>query len=512
MEIKLLCKTAKTITFQIVNEKCFYSEENTEVYVNGKKEFITLKNINTVYNLTPDKDYTVYVKNSDGESNKLEVKTEFAAFILDIREFGAVGDGKTLNTFAIQTAIHSAPDNSVIEIPEGDYLTGPVLLKSNITINLAKNARLTALRDREMYPILPASINRPDKTFYLGSWEGEPAGCFASLFTGVSVSNINITGEGTINGNADYETWWKNAKIKRISWRPRTIFLTDCNNINVVGVNIENSPSWTVHPVFSSDLGFFDLRIKNPKDSPNTDGIDPESCRNVTIAGVKFSVGDDCIAIKSGKGKIGRDIGIPSENINIDNCHMEFGHGGVVIGSEMSGGIKNVNIRNCLFENTDRGLRIKTRRGRGGVIDGIHAQNIVMDKVLTPFVINEFYYCDSDGKAEYVWSKEKKEVTEETPVIKNITFKNMVCKNSEVCAGFMYGLPESKIERVMLENLTIDFAGDPKKDIPAMMDFIDPQSRGGFYFNNIKGLEIKNLIVENAEGEEIIRNNVEECF
>ena len=132
-----------------------------------------------------------------------------------------------------------------------------------------------------------------------------------------------------------------------------------------------------------------------------------------------------------------------------------------------------------------------------------------MDKVLKPFVINEFYYCDIDGKTAYVWNKDKLEITEETPVIKNITFKNMVCKNSEVCAGFMYGLPERKIERVVLENLTIDFAEDPRRDIPAMMDFIDSQSRGGFYFNNIKDLEIKNLTVKNAEGEEIIRNNVE---
>ena len=509
MEIKLLYKTAKTITFQIVNEKCFYLDEETEIYVNGKKTVITSKNVNTIHDLTPDKEYIIFVKNSAGESNRLEVKTEFAAFILNVREFGAVGDGKTLDTFAIQTAIYSAPANSVIEIPDGDYLTGPVFLKSDITINIAKNAKLTALKEREKYPILPRHINRCDKTVYLGSWEGEPADCFASLFTGVSVSNVNITGEGILDGNADNETWWKDAKIKRISWRPRTIFLTDCNNINIVGINIENSPSWTVHPIFSSNLGFFDIKIKNPKDSPNTDGIDPESCKNVNIIGVKFSVGDDCIAIKSGKGKIGRDIGIPSENINIDNCHMEFGHGGVVIGSEMSGGIKNVNIKNCLFENTDRGLRIKTRRGRGGVIDGIHAENIVMNKVLTPFVINEFYYCDSDGKTEYVWSKDELEITEETPVIKNITFKNMVCKNSEVCAGFMYGLPERKIDRVVLENLIIDFAEKPEKDIPAMMDFIDPQSKGGFYFNNIKGLEIKNLIVKNADGEEIIRNNVE---
>ena len=183
MEIKLLCKTARTITFQIINENCFYLDEDAEVYLNSRKEFVTSKNINTVYDLTADKEYTVYVKNSSGESNRLEVKTEFAAFILDIRDFGAVGDGKTSNTLAIQTAISSAPENSVIEIPEGEYLTGPILLKSNITININRKAKLSGLKEREKYPILPGSINRLDKTFYLGSWEGEPADCFASIFT-----------------------------------------------------------------------------------------------------------------------------------------------------------------------------------------------------------------------------------------------------------------------------------------------------------------------------------------
>jgi polygalacturonase len=509
MEIKLLCKTAKTITFQIINKSCFYLEESVEIYVNGKKEKETLKNINTVYNLVPGTEYSIFAENSTDKSNELRVKTEDVSFILDIRDFGAVGDGNILNTYAIQTAISLAPEGSIIEIPEGDYLTGPVLLKSNITINIAKNAKLTALREREKYPILPRSIEKTDKTVYLGSWEGEPDACFASLFTGVDIHNVNITGEGTVNGNADYDTWWKNPKIKRISWRPRTIFLTNCSNVNIVGLNIENSPSWTVHPIFSSNLGFFDLKISNPKNSPNTDGIDPESCKNVDIIGVKFSVGDDCIAIKSGKGKIGREIGIACENINIENCHMEFGHGGVVIGSEMSGGVKNVSIKNCLFENTDRGLRIKTRRGRGGVIDGIYAENILMNKVLTPFVINEFYYCDSDGKTKYVWNKEKMEITEETPYIKNIIFKDIICKDSEVCAGFMYGLPERKIERITLENIVIDFAENPEKDIPAMMDFIEPQSNGGFYFNNIKELVLKNLTVRNAEGSEIIKDNVE---
>ena len=509
MEIKLLNKTAKTITFQIVNKECFYLKEKVDIYINDIKEETTLKNVNTLYNLTPNKKYIIYIKTNTIKSNEIEIKTDLASFVLDIRDFGAVGDGKKEDTAAIQAAISSAQENSVIEISEGDYLTGPLFLKSNITINITKNARLRAIKGREKYPILPGKIEKLGKVSYIGSWEGEPVDCFASLITGINVNNVNIIGEGTLDGNANSETWWRNAKTKVISWRPRTIFLSNCNNVNVVGINIENSPSWTVHPIFSSNLGFYDLKIRNPKDSPNTDGIDPESCENVDIIGVKFSVGDDCIAVKSGKGKIAREIGIPSNNINIENCHMEYGHGGVVIGSEMSGGIKNIHIKNCLFENTDRGIRIKTRRGRGGVISGIYAENIYMNKVLTPFVINEFYYCDIDGRSEIVWSKEKKDVTAETPYIKNIELKNIVCDNSEVCAGFMYGLPERKIDGVVLENIQIDFSENSKKDFPAMMDFIEPQSRGGFYFNNIKNLVIKNLTIKNVDGEEILKNNIE---
>ena len=264
-----------------------------------------------------------------------------------------------------------------------------------------------------------------------------------------------------------------------------------------------------MHPIFSRNIRLLNLYIENPKDSPNTDGIDPESCENVEILGVEFSVGDDCIAIKSGKGKTAREIGKPSRNIRIDDCYMKFGHGAVVIGSEMSGGIKDIYIRNCIFEETDRGVRLKTRRGRGGIVDGIYVKDIFMEKVKTPFVINEFYFCDIDGKEEYVWSKEPKEVTEETPEIRNVILENIECIDSEVSAGFVYGLPESRIENLKLKDFKVTFSENSEEDFPAMMSFIEKKKKSGFYFNNVRNLEIENVYAEDVTDQEIMKFNVE---
>lgn len=509
MQIKLLLKTSKTITFQIINDRSVYIDEKVSVYLNNIKILETNTNINTLYDLNPNTEYCAYIKNNEIKSNELIVTTDSVNGILNVRDFGAIGDGKRDETLFLQSAINIAPTGSLVEIPEGIYYTGPLFLKNDITLYIHKKSMLLGLKEREKYPILPEKIMLNNKISYLGSWEGEPLDCFASLITGVNVENVNIIGEGILDGNSSYETWWYKHKIKNISWRPRTIFLTKCKNINMVGLEIKNSPSWTVHPIFSQDMKFIDLKLANPKDSPNTDGINPESCKNVKIIGVKFSVGDDCIAIKSGKGKIGRDIGIPSENIIIDNCHMEFGHGGVVIGSEMSGGIKNVEISHCLFENTDRGLRIKSRRGRGGEISGIYASDVLMNNVLTPFVINDFYFCDPDGHSEHVWSKEKYPITIETPIIKDIHFKNIICKDAAICAGFFYGLPEAKIENLSLNNISVTFSDDYYSDFPAMMEHIEKMNKRGFYFNNIKNLIINNITVNNTNNKEINMENIE---
>ena len=252
------------------------------------------------------------------------------------------------------------------------------------------------------------------------------------------------------------------------------------------------------------------MRLVSPKDSPNTDGCDPESCDNVDIIGVYFSVGDDCIAIKAGKIYMGKTYKTPSSNFNIRNCSMNFGHGAVVLGSEMSGGIKNINVRQCLFNQTDRGLRIKTRRGRGkqAVIDGITFENIKMDDVLTPLVVNMFYYCDPDGHSEYVWSKEKLPIDDRTPYLGKFVFKDIDCKNVNVAAGTFFGLPEQPIESITLKNVNFSYSKNPTAGIPAMMDFLDPMKGQGLIFNYVNEVNLENVKFDGVSSEEVSTVNV----
>ena len=247
------------------------------------------------------------------------------------------------------------------------------------------------------------------------------------------------------------------------------------------------------------------MKLLSPKDSPNTDGCDPESCNGVDIIGVYFSVGDDCIAIKSGKIYMGRKYKTPSENFNIRNCSMNYGHGAVVFGSEMSGGIKNINVTQCLFNQTDRGLRIKTRRGRGkdAIIDGITFENIKMNEVLTPLVINMYYFCDPDGHSEYVHTKEALPVDDRTPYLGKFVFKDIECTNVNIAAGTFYGLPEQPIKSITLENVSFHYQLNPEAGVPAMMDFVDPMKGQGLIFNFVDEVNISNVTFDGVHSEEI---------
>jgi polygalacturonase len=190
---------------------------------------------------------------------------------------------------------------------------------------------------------------------------------------------------------------------------------------------------------------------------------------------------------------------------------MNKGHGAVTIGSEMSGGVNNLTVRDCLFLNTDRGLRIKTRRGRGkdAVLDQIVFENIRMNHVLTPFAVNSFYFCDPDGHTEYVRTKEKLPADERTPLIKKLVFQNIVANNCHVAAFFIYGLPEQKIERVEIKNVKVTYAAEPKKGYPEMLEDIEAVSKLGLYANNIRELILSEVLLEGQEGEPYIIENVD---
>ena len=496
MNFNIIYISNSSVTIEIDNNNPYYSEEPFDVLVNGQ---IYAKGVNTniysVFGLEPNTEYSISIIGKDTHTKSFTTKYEYVA--LNVKRFGAKGDGVSDDTNFIQACINACPKDGTVVIPNGTYLVRPLFLKSNITIKLAKEAKLLGDTDRRNYPILPGISILTDETdeYNLGSWEGNPLDCFASIITGIEVENVNIIGEGVIDGNASNSDWWENVREKRIAWRPRGMFLVRCKNISCQGITVTNTPSWNLHPYFSDSIRFIDMKIINPKISPNTDGCDPESCDNVDIIGLHFSVGDDCIAVKSGKIYMGRKYKKPSSHFNIRNCSMNFGHGAIVLGSEMAGGIKDFVINKCIFNETDRGLRIKTRRGRGkdAIIDGIVFDNIKMNKVLTPLVINMFYYCDPDGKTEYVWSKEKLPVDDRTPYLGKFVFKNMDCTNVNVAAGTFYGLPEMPIESVELENINFSYDPNAKEGIPAMMTGLDPMVNRGLIFHNVKNVVLKNV-------------------
>jgi polygalacturonase len=514
MKLNMLMKTARSVSFEIEDGSIVFTEQKYDVFLNDELVIKTNQVVTSIYNLKPNTNYHVFVENSERKSEILAFTTDYEFVTLDVKEIGAKGDGVSDDTGFIQAAIMACPKDSRVLIPKGIYKVTSIFLKSDINIELAKNAVLLAETDRRKFAKFEGLIESYDEQseYNLGTWEGNPLPMFAGIITGINVNNINLYGEGTIDGNAGFDNWWENAKVMRGAFRPRLLFLNHCNQVNIQGIHFQNSPSWNIHPYFSNQLKFIDLRVNNPQDSPNTDGLDPESCDHVLIEGVHFSLGDDCIAVKSGKIYMGAKYKTPSSNICIKQCLMQNGHGAVTIGSEMAGGVKNLTVKDCRFVHTDRGLRIKTRRGRGkdAIIDDILFENIQMDHVMTPFVINCYYFCDPDGHTEYVWSKEIHEVDERTPYVKRLSFRNIQCKNCYVAAAYFYGLPEKKIESIDMSDISFEFAKDCKPDLPAMLDGIEPCSKLGIYANNIEKLRIHNVSISGQLGDEYILKNINE--
>lgn len=510
MQIKLLFKTARCAVIEIRDESIFETDREYEIYVNGRLYRRTGRVINSIYGLKPGEDYVVRV--GDGEA---EFTTDAEFVTLNVRDFGAKGDGVQNDTAYIQAAILACPKESRVLIPEGVYRVTSIFLKDDLRLEFAKGAKLSAVTDRTQFPVLPGMIQSYDekREYNLGTWEGNPLPMFSGIITGINCRNVVIYGPGLVDGNAskDPDNWWYNHREMRGAWRPRMIFLNHCRDVVVEGITVQNSPSWNVHPYFSERLRFINMNILGPADSPNTDGLDPESCRDVEIVGVYFSVGDDCIAVKSGKIYMGRKYKVPCQKLVIHQCCMRDGHGSVTLGSEMAGGVKDVVVKNCRFLHTDRGLRIKTRRGRGqdAVIDRIHFERILMDHVMTPFVINSFYYCDPDGHSDYVASKERLPVDERTPEIKQLTFTDIEATNCHVAAAWFCGLPEMKIRRVTMDGVHIYFAEDAKEGLPAMMDGVSPCRKKGIYAENIKNLVLHDVTVNGQEGEAFDLKNID---
>lgn len=516
-EIKVVMKSARSVTLEIADGGIYCTNESYHVRLNGEIVMETSTVITSLFDLKPETEYTVIIEKKDGTKlGEISFETEYEFVTLDVREFGAKGDGVADDTKFIQAAILACPKDGRVLIPSGTYRITSIFLKSNLRLELGEGAELLAETDRSLYPKFPSMIESYDEQdeYNLGTWEGNPLPMFAGIITGIEVENVLIYGKGIINGNASKEYWWNNPKVMIGAFRPRLFFINHCKNITLQGIKCCNSPSWTLHPYFSDDLKFYGLTIENPSDSPNTDGLDPESCKNVEIAGVRFSLGDDCIAIKSGKIYMGRKHKTPSENIHIRQCLMENGHGAVTIGSEMAGGVKNLVVEECLFSHTDRGLRIKTRRGRGkdAILDRIIFRKIKMDHVMTPFVANCFYFCDPDGKTEYVQTRETMPVDEGTPCVKRLEFVDIEAKNCHVAAAYFDGLPEQKIEEIVMKNVSVSYADTPKCDVPAMSSGVEACSRRGIFASNIGKLTLQNVSICGQDGEAVELHEVDELI
>ena len=517
-ELRILFRSARTAVLEIVDGGRYETLRPYRICVNGEAPFETKRTINNLFGLKPDSAVTVRVRpaaspeeaGTEGcpdegrEEVSVSFHTEYESVSLNVKDFGAKGDGVSDDTLFLQTAVWACPKDGRVVVPAGTYRFTCLQLKSFLKLHLEKGAVLKAFTDEARLPLLPGTVSYYDETdeYNLGSWEGNPLPMRMPLVSGLNAENILLSGEGIIDGAASHENWWRKERVKALPARPRLFFLSHCRNVAVQGLCFQNSPSWTIHPYFSEELAFYGTRVFNPAISPNTDGLDPESCSDVRIVGMHFSLGDDCIAIKSGKIYMARKLHTPSQKMIIRQCLLENGHGAVTIGSEIAGGVRDVTVEDCIFRHTDRGLRIKTRRGRGkdSVLDAISFRRINMEEVLTPFVINSFYYCDPDGHTSYVSDRSALPVDERTPAIGKVCFEQIDCRGAHVRAVHIEGLPENKIEEAVFRNVSIRMSDRPQKGLAAMAEGVEESCAGGMFIRNVHRLVLDHVQIEGTTG------------
>ena len=406
----------------------------------------------------------------------------------NVRDYGALGNGQDLDSPAIQAAIDAcaAQGGGTVTLPAGRYHAGSLFLRSNITLHLDSGAVLLGSENPDDYPVIHSR------------WEGKHQDTHAPLIGGDRLQNICVTGRGTIDGRG--AVWWKAKEEKTLAYpRPRLVSFSNCSNVLIETITAINSPSWTINPIHCQNLNVHAVTIINPAASPNTDGINPDSCRSVHISDCYISVGDDCITLKSGTEHEHPDRYAPCRDITITNCTLERGHGGVVIGSEMSGGVKNVVISNCVFIGTDRGIRIKSRRGRGGVIEDIRVSNLIMDGVLCPFTINLYYHIGVLGDLR-VSDKSPRSVNEGTPRVRRVHFSHITARQVRYAAGFLYGLAEMPLEDISFTDVSISISEEADSGFPEMADDIPRMSQAGFFIRKAQRVRLGNVEVRGQKG------------
>ena len=417
-----------------------------------------------------------------------------------LTRFGAVGNGKVDCTDAFRKAIaacNKAGGGRVI-VPAGEFRTGAIHLKSNVNLHVTSGATIEFDRDPKKY--LPLVFSR---------WEGMELMNFSPFIYAFEQRNIAITGEGIIDGNADCENWWPWNGRARCGWkegdgnqrkarallqenvaqalpvnqrvfgeghylRPQFIQPYRCQNVLIEGVTLKHSPMWQIHPVLCKNVTVRRVHVKREESEadpsgPNTDGCNPESCTDVLIEDCHFVTGDDCIAIKSGRNDDGRRLAAPSQNIIIRRCHMEDGHGGITLGSEISGGVRNVFAMDCNLSSPrlDHGLRFKNNAMRGGVLENIFFRDITIGEVGHAAITVDFNY-EEGAKGKY------------TPVVRNLQVQNLKSRKSKYALD-LQGLPNAPIIDVRLENCTFE-----NTELPSIV-------------KNVQGLNLRNVLVNGKE-------------
>lgn len=420
-----------------------------------------------VEGLTPSTSYRFSVADQ-----VLEFETTPCAGHVDARDFG-LNDAADDNSASLQAAIAATPVGGTLELPQGVYKTRPIFLKADMTLYVPEGACLYADHNRTDWPILEP---RDHAGRVVGTWEGLPEASFAAPVTAIDCDNLTITGKGTLDAGGDRGDWWDWPKETRDgARRPRALFLAYGKDVQLSGITVQNSPSWTVHPFHIEGLTCAGLKIINPADSPNTDGLNPESSTDIDLVGIHFSVGDDCIAVKAGKRAPGQvDHIAPTRRLRVRHCFMERGHGGVVLGSEMSGEITDVLVTSCEFVGTDRGLRIKTRRGRGGKVARVAFSDVLMQDVPTPFAINAFYFCDPDGHDDWVQDRAPAAVDNTTPEVHDITLERVTATGVSIAAVAVLGLPESPVRNVKIREFGVHFDAQAAPGVPLMAGGVAP--------------------------------------
>lgn len=478
--------------------------------------------------------------------NKLPVviSPKFKKDTTSIVKFGAIPDGYTLNTKSINDAITavSKKGGGVVFVPAGLWLTGPVVIKSNVNLHLAQGATLLFTADKSQYPLVAAN------------WEGLPQMRNQSPVSATDAVNIAITGKGIIDGNGDPWRAVKSDKLTASQWkklvasggvlsedkktwypsesfmkgskmpsnpgmitpdrdaayyesikdflRPNMVLFTKCKNVLLEGVIFQNSPAWCLHPLMCENLTVKNIFVKNPWYAQNGDGIDVESCKNVLIENSVFDVGDDALCMKSGRDVEGRKRGMPTENVIIKGCTVYASHGGFVIGSEMSGGARNIYVSNCTFIGSDIGLRFKTTRGRGGVVENIFIKDIYMKDIPAEAILFDMYYMAKDpvalvGEKRELPKVEFKAVDETTPSFRNFHISNVYCNGAEK-GIFLRGVPEMHVKNIVLENMVLQADKG-----------IDVQEASNITFRNIKVISKEtNPVVDVIQSDNLVFDNI----